>query len=242
MINVGVVVPTLTNKEGGYEALQSIKGSYDIMWMPIIMDNWRVQRALSASWNEGIEIAITSGCQYILVINDDVLFSPWTLAGMIKVFLFSDIPNLGMVTGMNIRGSTQPYDILSIDIPPHEPHNWAENPDFACFMLTPEVFARVGKFDENFNPAYFEDNDYHYRMKLYGLKAISSSWAPYYHYGSVTQNKNVDIGQPVVNSFQFENNRAYYIGKWGGEPGRETFQSPYNELGKSPSTWKFLSQ
>jgi hypothetical protein len=32
-----------------------------------------------------------------------------------------------------------------------------------CFMLTTEVFERIGPFDERFNPAYCEDTDYWHR-------------------------------------------------------------------------------
>lgn len=239
-IKIGVVVPTLTNKEGGYEALASIKSNLDIFWTPIIIDNWRENRVLAESWNLGIETAIDLGCDYILIINDDVLFSPWTLTGLVQAY--KAVPEVGMVTGMNVRGSMQPHDIFNIEIPSWASHNYAESPDFACFMLTPDTFSKVGKFDENFRPAYFEDNDYHYRMSLAGIKAIMTNWAPYYHYGSQTQNKYIDIGQPVVNSIQFENNRAYYEYKWGGSPGQETYINPYGDTTKSLSMWKHINQ
>lgn len=238
MTHIAVVVPTLYNKAGGYEALQSIKGSEDITWEPIIMDNWRnPQRSVTQSWNQGVDIALDMKSDYILVINDDILFSPWTLTGLVKAFETPMKPDkTAMVTGRNLRGTMEPEDIFGIEIPSHKEHEFDLNPDFSCFMITPDTFNKVGRFDENFQPAYFEDNDYHYRIKLCDQVAISSCWAPYYHYGSVTQ--NFDPNSPTVRSDQYVQNEWYYISKWGGMgPGTEIYEHPYNDKTMAPSRW-----
>lgn len=240
MKKVGVVVPTLTNKAGGYEALHSIKGSFDIFWMPIIIDNWREQRTLSTSWNIGIDIAITYECDFILIINDDVLFSPWTLVGLIAAYEKEFGTGVGMTTGRNIRDSIQPEEIFNIEIPSWADHRYSEHPDFSCFLIRPDTFYKVGRFDENFKPAYFEDNDYHRRITLLGYKAIATEWAPYYHYGSLTQNADIERGNPVVHPIQFQENQGYYSLKWGGVPGQESFYNPYNDSKMTPSQWKYL--
>ena len=38
-----------------------------------------------------------------------------------------------------------------------------------AFGIKPSAIERVGWFDENFVPAYFEDNDYSYRCRLMGV-------------------------------------------------------------------------
>ncbi len=237
MTLVVVVVPTLNNKAGGYEALQSIRSAFDIWWQPIIIDNWREPRSIAASWNFGVDQAIQMSADYVLIINDDVLFSPWTLTGLVRAFESSLKPsNTVMVTGTNMRGSMEPEDIFRIEIPSYKEHEFGLNPDFSCFMIKPETFAKVGSFDENFKPAYFEDNDYHYRIKLCGFEAISSSWAPFYHYGSLTQ--NYDQNSPTVPPEQFLKNQDYFNRKWGAlGPGMETFQRPFNDPNLPASRW-----
>jgi GT2 family glycosyltransferase len=108
-------------------------------------------------------------------------------------------------------------------------------PDFACFMISWEAWKCVGRFDENFTPAYFEDNDYHRRINLAGMEGCSVNTAPYYHYGSQTQNAVATA--PVVHPDAFVQNRIYYTIKWGGEPGMESFDTPFNDPTKTWADW-----
>jgi len=94
-------------------------------------------------------------------------------------------------------------------------------------MINKKCWEEVGEFDEGFKPAYFEDNDYHRRMKLAGMKAIVYPPALFYHFGSRTQNEASDKGA-IVSGPMFDNNRKYYHGKWGGDPEHETFIHPFN--------------
>jgi len=242
MITIGVVVPTLSNLAGGYLALQSIKSAYSIIWMPIILDNWNEHRSVAESWNLGIEIADHYQCDYALVINDDVLFSPWTMSGLVNALANPPDDNVVMVTGQNLRGHLHnPEDIFNIEIPSYREHSYGNNPDFACFMVKPDIIDIIGKFDENFKLAYFEDNDYHRRIQLLGYEAISTSWAPYFHFGSQTQNKFLhEVGHGVVSADQFNQNRQYYMDKWGGDLGYETYQNPYNDESMTAAQWKLF--
>lgn len=242
MITVGVVIPTLNNLEGAYKALASIKGSYKIFWIPIILDNWRENRSVAESWNYGIEIAAMYECNYVLVINDDILFSPWTLSGLVNAFENKTDENIVMVTGQNWRDTIlNPEDIFNIDIPSYRYHNYNYNPDFACFLARPDIIDIIGKFDENFKLAYFEDNDYHRRIKLLGYEAISTEWAPYFHFGSQTQNKFLEQnGHGVVTPDQYNKNQQYYVDKWGGPPMYESYSNPYNDERMSPAQWKLF--
>jgi hypothetical protein len=232
---VGVIVPTLTNKGGGYDALASIKGTDEISWTPIILDNWRKNRSIAQSWNEGINIAIDIMCDMVLIINDDILFAPHTLQGLCESWRAR--PNgVIMVTGRNIKAECDyPEDILRWQAPLNRPEDAYDGPDFSCFMTAPDIISKVGTFDENFYPGYFEDNDYHTRIKLLGYRTANTSWAPYYHFGSITQNYYENL--PVVTSPAFEDNRQYYKNKWGGIPGEELFKNPYNDPELTPSMW-----
>lgn len=98
---------------------------------------------------------------------------------------------------------------------------------FSCFMPTPGLVEKVGKFDEEFYPAYFEDNDYWYRMRLNDCStfAIKTELS---HFGSATI-KSYSDARMIQHHQEFVKNREYYIKKWGGEPGNERYKSAFNE-------------
>jgi GT2 family glycosyltransferase len=96
--------------------------------------------------------------------------------------------------------------------------------DWCAFILPKKTFDKVGKFDEKFYPAYYEDNDYYYRMKLKGYTYYKIPFLnPFLYKSSQTIDK-----APELRKF-IENNKEYYISKWGGEPNKETFKKPFNK-------------
>jgi GT2 family glycosyltransferase len=96
---------------------------------------------------------------------------------------------------------------------------------YSAFVMSDELVSKVGLMDENFYPAYCEDNDHRYRMKLAGL-----SWERYplkaSHVISSTLHSNEEFEKR--NQYSFRQNIAYYIEKWGGDRGVEVFQTPFN--------------
>ena len=148
-------------------------------------------------------------------------------APMSKQVFESEI--LAMVTAMNVRGDCkEPKDIFTLDAKNYEIVNEAEHPDFSAFMISKEAYEKVGDFDEAFIPCYWEDNDYHTRITKSGLKALVIPSAIYYHYGSRTQVEALGGGRTVSTHETFNNNRAYFITKWGGLPNEERFDLPFN--------------
>lgn len=235
---IALVVPVLNNFYGLAELMHSISGD---AVMPIVVDNWRYNRGVAAGWNHGINIAIESGATHILICNDDVILFPY--APIIMANRLSSLSNdYAMVTGRNVRSQIDPD---SEDIPGQlealsvsqgfDPPLGADSPDFSCFMITPSVYQEIGSFDENIYPAYFEDNDYHHRIHLAGMKTANLAEVPIFHRGSKTQNH--DLNAPVVSSKQFESNRNYYKYKWGGVPGEEKYPTPYNNGRLSYRNW-----
>ncbi len=230
MIKIGIVFPVLNNFKGLAEAIASVQTMHD--WTPYVYPNWRLNDPLAKAWNEASQWAIDEDCTHILICNDDILFSPWTIDALVA---FMDTnPQSVLCSGSDRREdfAADPYQIMTMDKPTEI--GVSEHPDFACFMIRPSTFKKIGKFDENFVPAYFEDNDYHYRIKLLGQQANSTLLAPYYHFGSQTQNGGEG---PVVPSYVFEKNRDYFNKKWGGNPGQETFKTPFDDKSASPKEW-----
>ena len=100
----------------------------------------------------------------------------------------------------------------------------SDHPNFAAFLLSRECWERVGPFDEKFYPAYFEDNDYHYRIQLEGWRAITHPPAMFYHYGSRTQNEACSA--PLGPWQRSRRKPAALSESGGGPPGGEQFQKP----------------
>jgi GT2 family glycosyltransferase len=96
--------------------------------------------------------------------------------------------------------------------------------DWCSFILPNKTFKQVGEFDNLFFPAYYEDNDYAYRMKLLGMKYLSIPYLhPYLYKASQTIEKDSSLRSNILA------NKDRYIEKWGGEPSREKFKTPYNK-------------
>lgn len=181
----------------------------------------------SKSWNFGIKDAWERGYDYCLVINNDVLLHPECIDRLVERFEKAETSDTVMVTAMDIRGDCpQPVSIFLKDAKTYEAVPEAPHPNFSCYMINKRFTENVGQFDEVFNPAYFEDNDAHYRIKLLGLNAIVYPPALFYHFGSRTTNEAYP-DKHAVSSSQFEKNRAVYVEKWGGLPGEEKFSEPF---------------
>lgn len=79
------------------------------------------------------------------------------------------------------------------------------------------VFEKIGYTDVAFYPAYFVDNDYARRIVLAGIKCCSLGNSRFFHFWSRT----IKQGSGGSTHHYFDNNKAYYISKWGGEFGQE---------------------
>jgi GT2 family glycosyltransferase len=81
-----------------------------------------------------------------------------------------------------------------------------------------EIFDLVGYTDVGFYPAYYIDNDYARRLVNSKVKCCTLGNARFFHFWSRTIHQ--ETGGST--SRNFENNRSYYIRKWGGDFGAET--------------------
>lgn len=190
-------------------------------------ERWGFQRSV----NKGVDDGFERGYDLVLVCNNDIILHPEALWRVAERFSKGDV---GMVTCMDVRGEIttkmlQPFQIDLLIANEKESVDEAPNPNFSAFAVNKQCWDDVGKFDEVFAPAYFEDNDYHYRMTLAGVNAIVCPPAMFYHYGSRTQNEANENGLPFVSGGEFENARARFVKKWGGLPGKETYKTPYND-------------
>jgi hypothetical protein len=210
MDRVVLASPVMSNFKGFTELMRSV----DIPVLPYVFNNWTINHGVSHAWNCALKD--NRDADVVIVCNDDIIFEPGCLQALVDgVKDYNDL-----VTAVNTR-----------DFPLPENCNPNE-PDYACFAVSPEDFLDTfGYFDENFTPAYFEDNDMAYRIKLAGGTQVKLATARMYHIGSQTQFKG---GPPesedrVVSHEQFRKNQAYYRLKWGGLPGHEQYKNPFNK-------------
>lgn len=95
---------------------------------------------------------------------------------------------------------------------------------FCSFILPSTTWKNIGSFDTDFKGAYFEDKDYERRLKLAKLDIMRNKLlnpVELIESGSISKD-------PSLNG-NFSANHAYYIEKWGGNVGGETFIKPFNK-------------
>lgn len=201
--------------------------------------------SLSEAWNYGIRKSLEDKeCKYIFIPNNDVFFHHETIDTLIRGI---DLLGYLMVTGENVQPKMSLEDMMNDS----KPGDWNEDskpitswmeqgPDFSCFMITPETIEKIGFFDENFAPAYCEDQCYHMRIIRSGNIAKRLTTAPYYHYASQTMAKNMHLVGMI--SEGHNRNKGYYREKWGADhadclEGRG-FMTPYGEENRSVRYWR----
>lgn len=103
-----------------------------------------------------------------------------------------------------------------------------EGSAFTVFLASGAMPARLGYFDEQFFPAYAEDNDLGRRMNILGIERFIVPGADYFHHTSSTL-KAYTPDQAAKHHDQFRTNVNRYIAKWGGEMDKsERFTIPYD--------------
>jgi hypothetical protein len=110
-----------------------------------------------------------------------------------------------------------------------QPAIMLSNHGMGWFTVNTQALKRVGLFDVNLCPCYFEDCDWLRRAGLMGVPVITlrvHSEHGTNGVGSGTVNATQELKRE--NARTFEANKQYYIRKWGGVMGQETFEDPFN--------------
>lgn len=99
---------------------------------------------------------------------------------------------------------------------------------FSAFGVDRGAIKRAGMFDENFHPAYFEDNDFDYRCRLAGVPMAGLPAGLSHEISSTLQSSLVFR---EGNTRSFPKNHDYFVRKWGGDPYHEVYTTPFNAGG-----------
>lgn len=92
-------------------------------------------------------------------------------------------------------------------------------------VFNPVAVRDVGGWDTTFS-AYFCDNDMTRRLTIAGWECLNTGIEGVDHVGSATINS--DHRLQFLNAQTFGLYRQYYVQKWGGGPGEEQFEFPFN--------------
>lgn len=232
MKKLGFVIPCLINFKGCVELIASIKTEHP--FEIYLEEQWRANKPLAKAWNDGFDRAVAGGCEYIFILNDDILFDQNGVENLVKEMDRLGEGNVVLVSSNNVIGElSDPYHILAHQQPYEAPASVADHPNYSCFMVRKDFFEKVGRFDENFKPAWFEDNDSHHRIEMLGYRAICTAASSCVHFGGVS---TAMISNPTS-----EKSRQYYVMKWGGLPeghgGKEAYYHPYNNPELTVKDW-----
>lgn len=177
----------------------------------VMLEDHRQNRGLAKSWNDGLLISWKVGYDATIIFGDDCVFS----YGDIKLIAETAVanPQTHMVTCGGYNGAAK------ATVPDH---------GYSCFAITAAAIEKIGAFDQNFFPAYYEDNDYDRRAKLLGFTRVELPQAGVVHEGSGSLFK---AGPELArqHSITFPLCGAYYLRKWGGGPAIEKNEYPFND-------------
>jgi GT2 family glycosyltransferase len=177
---------------------------------------------LARAWNKGIKAAIERGADYVLVINLDLVFHSQFLNNLVEFAKFN--PEAIMWSGHEWS------DQENLELAPLS-SEISDAAHAACFLIDKRLFEIVGDFDEQFEPAYHEDSDMLYRIKLKKLKTMSTKKALFYHLDRVTLKGAINNGdRDMLDTLRICMDLCMekYAKKWGGLPGRERYKEPYD--------------
>ncbi len=154
---------------------------------------------VAGAWNALCDEAFIDHT-HVLMLNDDVYLGKlqWDIQGLLNP--------LSLIGG---------FDFVTCE----------EAFDWSVFILPKRTFEQI-RFDEKFFPAYYEDNDAEYRMRLAGLVNM---WKIPFLNPAVFRRSMTLMKQPTLFNNYKDTNKEYYIKKWGGDVGQEKFETPFGQ-------------
>ena len=141
----------------------------------------------SAGNNQGMELAEE---ELVGLFNNDILMTPDWIKPIFEIFEKEE--DAGMVsptmliekrTLSGIYCKRKNYLSYASFLRNSCIDEYAETYDvqFSCVILKREMISKVGMLDENFSPAFFEDDDYLYRVSVNGYKKYVSQRSYFFH-------------------------------------------------------------
>ncbi|MCM1003745.1 MAG: glycosyltransferase family 2 protein [Candidatus Gastranaerophilales bacterium] len=155
--------------------------------------------------NQGLEIA--QG-EFIGFLNNDILLSPDWFKEIEKIF---QSQNAAFVSPRQINpyyDKANEKNYLKYFEKQNYTKPYAKDFDecvFSCVITKRSVIDKIGSFDENYSPAFFEDNDLKFRAINSGYDVFVANTCCFFHFGSVTS---------AGLNYKFSKNKEYFYSKY----------------------------
>jgi GT2 family glycosyltransferase len=154
----------------------------------IIFLHEEVNIGVAASWNKLVNMAFDTGHSHVLMLNDDVYLGQ-------KEHSFTNILLHFQSNNFDVEFMTN------------------KELDFSSFLISKNLYKKIGAFDEAYYPAYYEDADYKMRMASKGLFVNNFN---YYLMDCMVINKSSSLQkEPTLLDGYKEKNKARFLEKWG---------------------------
>ncbi len=168
-----------------------------------------IENTQNLGYSKGNNIALkevlNKDYEYIGLLNNDILFTPNWLNDTLSVFNEDSL--LGMVSpriqkGKKITKENYLKKYKSFLSKFKNKLKYTIEPLFCCVLIKKEVIEKIGLMDENFSPAFWEDNDYCFRAMYSGYSLAISNQSFVFHNHSTTSS-SIDKSIPKRNKEYF---------------------------------------
>lgn len=159
--------------------------------------------------NIGIKCALEKNYDYICLLNNDILLTPNWLETTLEAFKLDE--SLGMLSPRNNeKCKLTPKNYLKgykkYLAKFKTPLRYVVTPFFSCVVIKKEVFDKIGLLDEDFTPAFYEDNDLSFRAMYSGFSLAYCNSSFIFHNHSQTT-------KSVISNETRDKNKAYFFKK-----------------------------
>lgn len=202
-VNYKVIVIDDGSTERNLVQLRALCAAYGVE-----LREHRTNQGIPATWNHLVE---RYDCQHVALLNDDVLVKPGWLEAMVYFELCNK--NVGMV-GLHPNRDGKIVVCGGGEMDPSSsyaqiPHRVVAANGY-CFLVKKEVWAKVGRFDEEYL-SFYEEVDFGVRCWQAGLQSFNIPWPIIEHEWSSTFAQNDQLLLPQV---RMKNSRERFIRKW----------------------------
>ncbi len=162
--------------------------------------------------------------EYLVLLNNDTRVTGGWLDGLVQSF--SELPRAGLVGAMLLGGDGRVQESGGLvwrdgtawnygrDRDPGDPEiGYAREVDYcsaACIMVPYQLFVDVGRFDERYAPAYYEDTDLAFKIREAGYKVYVQPEVRVHHEEGATCGTDPARGSKKYQ----ERNRHRFLERW----------------------------
>ena len=162
--------------------------------------------------------------KYILFLNNDTQVQENWLSSLVE--LIERDEKIGMVgskmlypdgrlqeAGGIVWKDASAWNYGHLQDPGLPEYNYVKEADYisgAAIMIRSDLWKKLGGFDENFAPAYYEDTDLAFQVRQAGYKVMYQPKSVIIHFEGVSNGTDVSAGQKA---YQVENQKKFYE-KW----------------------------